>query len=223
MSDHTLNKLIHRGQHLRQRLWEIVIVTALLPALVHAVGGALPAEAAPAQAAPTQGLFDSDEPLDVALYADLQALCRDPDKDCADLPATLVYSDDGADKSVQVALHTRGRFRSTGGCDLPALFVYFGADTIGTLFAGEKMLPLTTHCRKTAQFEQYVVKEYLAYRIYNVLTDKSLRVRLARVTYHDASSRAAPLVRYAFFTEHFDSLAHRNAAVVFKPEKFDLL
>jgi hypothetical protein len=220
MRRYALRKLIHRRRQLRERLWEVVIVTALLPALAHAVAStfrASRAEAATVQVEPTPGLFDRNEPLDVALYADLQALCRDPDrKDCADLPAKLV------NKTVQVALHTRGRFRSTGGCDLPALFVYFGADTIGTLFAGEKMLPLTTHCRKSTQYEQYVVKEYLAYRIYNALTDKSLRARLVRVTYHDSSSRAAPLVRYAFFTEHFDSLARRNDAAVFKPEQFDL-
>ena len=27
------------------------------------------------------------------------------------------------------------------------------------------MLPLTTHCRKTQQYEQYVLKEHLAYRL----------------------------------------------------------
>jgi hypothetical protein len=227
MSNEPLKKLLRRGRHLPGRLWEIMIVVALIPALVQAVASSLdafPAQAAATPAASAQGLFDRDEPLDVGLYADLKALCRDPDrKDCADLPATLVYSEGGVEKSVQVALRTRGRFRSTtGGCELPALFVYFGADTADTLFAGEKMLPLTTHCRKGAQYEQYVVKEYLAYRIYNALTDKSLRVRLARVTYHDGSSHAEPLVRYAFFTEHFDSLARREDAVVFKPESFDL-
>jgi hypothetical protein len=244
MSTESLRKLARRGRYAPHWFWEIVIAATLLPPLVHAVAtslGASPAMAAPAPAAvqparpaaapaagllaPGPGVFDRDEPLEVELYADLKALCRDPDhKKCTDLPATLAYSEDGVDKSVQVALRTRGRFRSTtGGCDLPALFVFFGADTAGSLFEGEKMLPLTTHCRRAGQYEEYVVKEYLAYRIYNLLAEKSLRVRLARVTYHDASSHAEPLVRYAFFTEHFDSLARREDAAVFKPERFDLL
>jgi hypothetical protein len=139
------------------------------------------------------------------------------------LPATLAFSERGVEKTTQVLLRTRGRLRSTtGGCDLPALFVIFGGDTAGTQFAGEKMLPLTTHCRTSAQYEQYLIKEYLAYRIYNALADSSLRVRLVRVTYHDESRPGKPLVRYAFFTEHFDSLARREGATVFKPQQFDL-
>jgi hypothetical protein len=209
----------------RRRAWLLglglgaVLVAPLSSAALTAL------EAAPAPPGPAPGVFDRDEPLELGLYADLKSLCRDPDRQgCTDPPATLVYSEDGVEHSVQVSLHSRGRFRNTsGGCELPALFVYFTGDTRDTLFAGEKMLPLTTHCRQGAQYEQYVVKEYLAYRIYNALTDKSLRARLARVTYHDASRRGDPLVRYAFFTEHFDSLARREDAVVFKPERFDLL
>jgi hypothetical protein len=238
MSTESLKKLARRGRSAPHWFWEVVVAATLIPPVVHTVGslfGASPAVAAPAPVAPAMaspavagrapGLFDRDAPLDVDLYADFRALCRDPErKSCADLPATLVYSEDGVEKTVQVSLRVRGRFRSTtGGCDLPALFVFFGGDTAATPFAGEKMLPLTTHCRTDAQYERYVVKEYLAYRIYNALTEKSLRVRLARVTYRDASSRAGPLVRYAFFTEHFDSLARRTDAVVFKPERFDLL
>ena len=68
-----------------------------------------------------------------------------------------------------------------------------------------------------------MLKEHLAYRIYNALTDKSLRTRLARVTYHDTSGRTESLTRYAFFVEHFDSLAKRHDAVVWKPERFDVL
>ena len=69
-----------------------------------------------------------------------------------------------------------------GALHHPPLFVSFGDETArGTLFEGQTMLPLTTHCRDSSSYEQYVLKEYLAYRIYNLLTDKSLRVRLARV------------------------------------------
>ena len=68
-----------------------------------------------------------------------------------------------------------------------------------------------------------MLKEHLAYQIYNALTDKSLRARLARMTYHDTSGRTESLTRYAFFVEHFDSLAKRHDAVVWKPERFDVL
>ena len=170
-------------------------------------------------------LFDDSEPLELTIRMNAKALCRDPRREtCADLPATVTYRDDtGAERAVEVSLRSRGRFRDeTGDCSLPALFVFFGNDTAGTLFDGQTMLPLTTHCKTGSQYEQYVLKEYLAYRIYNTLTDKSLRVRLARITYEDTAGRSEPLERFAFFVEHFDSLAAYHDAAVWKPEQFDV-
>jgi hypothetical protein len=60
----------------------------------------------------------------------------------------------------------------------------------------------------------------LAYRIYNLLTDKSLRVRLARITYRDVGRRNRSIERYAFFTEHFDSLAARHDAEPWPTDDF---
>jgi hypothetical protein len=90
------------------------------------------------------------------------------------------------------------------------------------LFEGRTMLPLTTHCRASpTSYEQYVLKEYLAYRIYNVLSDDSLRVRLARVAYRDPTRERA-VERFAFFTEHFDWLAARRGATILSSEEFDV-
>jgi hypothetical protein len=159
---------------------------------------------------------------------DMRALCRNPErKQCEDVPATLVYwTDTGEERRVEARVRVRGRWRRANGkCSLPALFVYFSApSTAGTVFEGQEMLPLTTHCQNAKRrYDQYVLKEYLAYRLYNLFTDKSLRVRLAQITYRDASGRKKPMERYGFFTEHFDSLAQRQAAEVWKPERFDPL
>jgi hypothetical protein len=85
------------------------------------------------------------------------------------------------------------------------------------------MLPLTTHCReRPSSYEQYVFKEYLAYRIYNALTDRSLRVRLARITYRDTGRRDRVVERHGFFTEHFESFAAREALALVDAEEFDV-
>jgi hypothetical protein len=83
------------------------------------------------------------------------------------------------------------------------------------------MLPLTTHCARPAEYEQYLLKEYLAYRIYDALSSNGLRVRLTRVTYRDSAGRLEPFERYAFFTEHFDSFARRHRAAIRPKELFD--
>jgi AAA family ATP:ADP antiporter len=205
--------------------------SALLAVVVGVVAltGSAPAHAADSATSAGLGLFDEPQPLSMEIVLDSQGLCRDPGrKSCDDLPAALVYRDPlGQEQRVTVALRTRGRYRAdTVQCALPALFVFFTGDTRGTLFAGESMLPLTTHCDRAGDHEQYLLKEYLAYRIYNALTDKSLRVRLVRVTYRDASGRFEPFEpfeRYAFFTEHFDSFARRHGATVRAKKPFDPL
>src|SRR5690606_7929514 len=146
-------------------------------------------------------LFADDEPLVVELALDFETLCRGAGRrrECAREPAELkLRSRDGNEKIVAVTVQARGRWRNESDhCSVPPLFVFFEDDTAGTPFADQTMLPLTTHCReRPAAYEQYVLKEYLAYRIYNTVADKSLRVRLARVTYKDVGRRARSTERF---------------------------
>jgi hypothetical protein len=177
----------------------------------------------PPQAQP--GLFDDAEPLAITLSFDFRTLCRaGADVDCPDTKGTLTYVDrDGADRAMPIWIRARGRWRNvSANCSMPPLSVIFGDGTEGTVFAGQTMLPLTTHCNENpAAQEQYVLKELLAYRIYNELTDKSFRVRPARVRYELTGRRPRTVERYAFFTEHFDSLAARNGAQFWPTENFD--
>ena len=61
----------------------------------------------------------------------------------------------------------------------------------------------------------------MAYKIYEAISSDSLRVRLVHVTYRDSAGRLAPLERYAFFTEHFDSFARRHGVAVPSKQLFD--
>ena len=175
-------------------------------------------------------LFGEQEPLTAELQFDGRELCRTTVRDggCSDVPAVLAYTDvAGAAHRIDVQLQPRGKWRAeTGHCTLPPLFVSFdGGATAGTVFEGlnVNVLPLTTHCRDSSSYEQFLLKEYLAYRIYNVLTEKSLRVRLARITYRDTGRAGRTVERYAFFTEHFESFAARQDAELWKTRDFDRL
>ena len=60
--------------------------------------------------------------------------------------------------------------------------------TEGTIFEGQDKFRVVTHCRDRDEYEENVLEEYLAYRIYALLTEISFRVRLARITYGDCTS-----------------------------------
>lgn len=168
-----------------------------------------------AAAARGQGLlFDDSSIFEVTMQFDFEAICMNPvEQDCKDVPGVISYTGaDGTERRIDIRLRTRGRWNpQTARCDFPSLFVYFdSAQSAGTVFEGEKMLPLTTHCRHSySNYLDYVQTEYLAHRIYNLLTDVSLRTRFLNVTYADTQSRKRR-TRYGFFVEHFDKLAART-------------
>jgi hypothetical protein len=87
----------------------------------------------------------------------------------------------------------------------------FPKDSVaGTLFEGQNRLKLVTHCQDDEEeYEQYVLLESLAYRVYNLLTDISFRVRLAHITYEDTEGDRDPITRYGFLIEHQEAVAER--------------
>jgi hypothetical protein len=118
---------------------------------------------------------------------------------------------DGSADTVAVELRTRGIFRRRPSvCTFPPLRLTIRPRAAReTQLAGERRVKLVTHCRPSDQYEQYVLQEYLIYRAYALLTDLSLRTRLARVTYEDAASKEKPVTRYAILIEDQRRLAER--------------
>ena len=117
-----------------------------------------------------------------------------------------------------------GRYNpATANCEFPSLFIYFDqSQTEGTVFEGQGMLPLTTHCKHNYRnYQDYVQIEYLAHEIYGLLTEISLRTRLLRVQYEDTQSRKNRK-RFAFFIEHFERLAERTGTRFVEIDDLDL-
>lgn len=165
----------------------------------------------------TAGLFATDEVLELTLDTNLETLLHDVGEERDEHPATLSYqASDNTTTTVPLKVQTRGRYRRhPDHCDFPPLWLNFPKKRVAqTLFAGQDKIKLVTHCRSgEAVYEQYLFQEYLIYRIYNLLTEKSFRVRLLRMTYIDANGQRDPLTRHAFLIEDVDLMAARNQAV----------
>jgi hypothetical protein len=123
----------------------------------------------------------------------------------------------GTTDALPAKLHLRGLTRQQREiCTFPPLRITFAEKPPATsLFHGQKKLKLVTHCREVADFQQYLLLEYAAYRLYNALTPLSYRVRLATIDYLEPGHRQ-PLTRAGFLIEDTDDLAKRNGLHVFK-------
>jgi hypothetical protein len=154
-------------------------------------------------------LFASDEPLVLTLRADFKAINRErTENSTRRFPGTL--SAGGDSPSIPVELGSRGHSRlHVATCAWVPIRVQFKKKEVaGTVFDGQSSLKLVTHCRDNDDFEQHVLREYVPYRIYGLLSPIAFRARLAKVSYVDASGK--PLTtRYGMFIEDDGDVARR--------------
>ncbi len=156
-----------------------------------------------------QRLFADDAVLAFTLTAPFQRLLKDRGEKPVAHAAQLSYSADGQPTgTLPVKLTVRGNFRRLrANCQFPPLLLDVSKKkSQDTPFVNQKKLKLVTHC----QNEEYVVREYLVYRLYNLLTDYSFRARLCKVTYLDSAGKLKPETRWAALLEDEDDLVKRN-------------
>ena len=154
-------------------------------------------------------LFAADDPIDITIQGPISTLVSN--RKSPPLPATLT----AYGVTYPITLAPRGITRLTREvCDFPPLRVSFSsAPPAGSLFQGQRRLKLFVHCKRSPDFQQKVLLEYAAYRLYNLMTPVSFRGRLANINYVDANGR--PYVsRGGFFLEDIDDVAKRNGMSV---------
>ncbi len=177
---------------------------------------------------PASRLFDSHSVLKLTLPVNFKTLCRPRETSDCDFTSTKleIEYEDGATQSIPIEIRIRGGWRSLSeNCNVPLLFIRFSEQhSAGTPFEGQSLVPLTTHCgkfhgldnpiaaRRHGSYEQVLLREYLGYRLYNLITDASLGIRLVRINYENPEKPGRTISNYAFFTEHFKSLAARMNA-----------
>ena len=161
--------------------------------------------AVPTVAAPPKPLFASENTIPIAIQGPISTLVRNRSSDAR--PGTLTI---GAE-TLPVTLAVRGITRRDSEiCGFPPIRVEFTRPPPPTsLFAGQKRLKLVTHCRSQESFQQYLLLEYAAYRMYQQLTPLSFRVRLAEVDYRQPDGKPY-IKRYGFFLEDTGDVAKRN-------------
>jgi hypothetical protein len=158
-------------------------------------------------------LFEKTEPLVFKLKADFKLINKDRRPESTTrFPGVLSVSDDkGREQAINVKLSARGHFRRMArNCEFVPLRVELArTETAGTVFEGQTTLKLGTHCQDDKAYEQYTMREYLTYPLFNLVTPRSFRARLARATYVDEKTDKPVTTRNAIFIEHENDVARR--------------
>lgn len=157
-------------------------------------------------------LFASREPLSISIEGPLKTLIRERSKEEYYQGLLRFTGTDGEERVLDLQFRARGNYRRRKStCWFPPVRLNFKKKQVeGTVFEDQNILKLVTHCRPgSKKHDQYVLKEELAYRIFNLHTPVSFRSRLLRVNWVDTENKNKSEERYGFLIEHKSELEQR--------------
>lgn len=171
-------------------------------------------------------VFDDleDEPqLKITLESNFAELIENKNEDEYQ-PAVISYEkSNGEIFQTALKIKARGRYRRKV-CDFPPLKLKFDKqDLVEDGYSPNyTSFKLVTHCLDTDEEKQNVIREYLAYKLYNELTPLSYEVKLIEITYLDSSGETEPTVRFGFLIENTKELSHRLGGEEIEKYNMDL-
>ena len=170
--------------------------------------------------AEARALFMAETPVEIKLVGNYKVISKDRDTlSTKEYWGEVQMADgNGGELKIPVQLRTRGHYRlANKNCSFVPLRLDFKKSEVkGTVFDGQDKLKLVTHCNSNALYEEYMIREYLAYKVHNLITPRSYRARLARVTYVDSATNTPIETRNGIFMEHEDDVARRMEGEIFE-------
>ncbi|HUS87412.1 MAG TPA: hypothetical protein VMW76_09240 [Bacteroidales bacterium] len=154
-------------------------------------------------------LFESNELIEVELRFDITRFMEEKPQD-EYLDAVLTYhfsKNDSVNKKVRLRCRGNYRYRT---CPFPPIrFNFTKSDINDELIRTIDNMKLVTHCKQEEKYTNYLLKEYLVYRIYNIITDYSFRVRPMKIRYLDTGGKVIEFTNFAFLIEPIEMLLER--------------
>lgn len=139
---------------------------------------------------PTNTLFDlfySTEPLEVSIYTDFEQLeaMRKTNEYQA---AAFTFIDQEVESKWGIKIRTRGKFRRRI-CNQPPLKLNFNkTDLEEAGLDKDDELKLVTQCINGYEGKDYVLREYLVYKLFNIISPQSFRAQLVKLEFHCTAS-----------------------------------
>jgi len=168
--------------------------------------------------AQTAKLFESEEIIELTLRADLKTVFKDIGDDPQYHQATLHYNEGQTTFDIPIKIKTRGNSRkSLLNCKYPPLFLNFNksANPKSSILVDQDKTKLVVPC----QGDQYVLHEYLVYKLYNLITPMSFKARLVKVIYQDTVKDKSSDPYFGILLEEDKQMAKRNKLNLIEIEK----
>jgi hypothetical protein len=152
--------------------------------------------------------FEVDSPVVIMhLSAHLKSISSKKLKEVRRPAHVKLQLGEGFERKGNIEIRARGNFRFEL-CYPPPIMLHFNTPGAGSI-GGLGKLKMVWGCEDNPNYDQLVLKEYLAYKFYETLTPYSFRVRKTSVYYSDSAKPAKWIPKSAFLIEDIDELAKR--------------
>ncbi|MCR9290862.1 MAG: hypothetical protein NXI23_26115 [Bacteroidetes bacterium] len=125
-------------------------------------------------------------------------------------PASLKYVDRSSnEKEWNIKIKPRGNMRRKT-CYYPPLKLKFSKKDLRAQGLKEiKTMKVAMKCQSRDSYDQLLIREFVAYKIYNILTDQSFQAKLGKMRIEDSEGKKDPFTSYAILIEHEKEMASR--------------
>jgi len=143
------------------------------------------------------------------LVTDLEDLFKDRKNRLYKKAVATFFFEDGNDWTDSLEVRVRGIYRAAKCDNLPLKMKYSKKTLKKRGLKKRNEYKLVYPCKNAKRFQNYIYKEYLIYKLYNELTDKSFRVHLIDFTIKDARQKEADIQTTGFIVEHKEEIIKR--------------
>jgi len=175
------------------------------------------------QNTPLNDLFNTENVLEITLKGKISELLNDRDAKTVTHALSIAYSTtDGKEVMLPVQAKTRGHFRKLkDNCTYPPIYLKFkgGEAQQASIFKEKVKMKLVMPCVG----DQYVVREWLVYKLYSLVAQESFKTRLVKLSLENNNGKKAFAPFYGILLEEEKQMAQRNGMVIvnrkIKPEQ----
>lgn len=164
---------------------------------------------------------DSIGALEIRLETDLKALMKGK-ADEKYQAAVLKYKNQAGEEKVYTAeVRPRGKTRKEICLHPPIKLKIKKSVLTGEGYLPHNEMKIVWECKPSGAFEQFIYKEYLAYRLYNLITPASFRAKMVKINLVDTNNPEKVTEKIGFIVEDEDQVAERLASTLMEDRPTD--
>jgi len=171
-------------------------------------------------------LFLNKEPLNLTLKFDIKEFRKTRRKEKYHPAELTCHVTDSFYVTHSVRVRARGKYRRDN-CSMPPYWLNIRHAGIEAALEDPALrdvvkMKMVTRCKSMGSHEYLVLREYLVYQLYNLLSDYSFKTRLVRIKYIDTGRKNRESENWGFLIEPEDKMAERNNAMIVDSERLSL-